>query len=454
MKELLNTYFSKALIGLLIIVCSWYGKNLDTWGKNRVIDNDVVSYYAYLPAGLIFHDLNFNFVKDLPPNFEGKIWLATAPSGKPVLRMTMGLAILWSPFFILAHIAAKIIGVSALGYSWPYSLSIFVAAIFYLFLGLIVLRKILLNYFSETVTGITLLAVVLATNLMYYVISEPGMSHVYSFSLIIVFLYATLKWVEKTTIANTLTIGVLAGLIVLIRPVNGLVLIFPALISVNSFHDFYDRILSRWKYILVAGLAAILVVVPQLIYWKVQTGQLFFNSYMDSGRFYFANPHILDGLFSYRKGWLVYTPIMVFALLGLFFLKNYIKGIQTSIVIFLVLFLYVIFSWWCWWYGGSFGSRPMIETYGILALPLAAFLSQLMKRSFWIKGIASILLVFLVFFNQFQMNQYRTSLLHWDSMTQQAYKAILFRKSWPANYDKMIKIPDYDKALKGLEEYP
>ena len=95
----------------------------------------------------------------------------------------------------------------------------------------------------------------------------------------------------------------------------------------------------------------------------------------------------------------------------------------------------------------------MIETYGILALPLAAFISQLMKRSFWIKGIVSLLLVFLVFFNQFQMNQYRTSLLHWDSMTQQAYNAILFRKSWPANYDKMIKVPDYDKALKGLEEY-
>ena len=44
MKRLLDKYFSKLMIGLLIIVCSWYGKNLDTWGKNKVIDNDVVSY--------------------------------------------------------------------------------------------------------------------------------------------------------------------------------------------------------------------------------------------------------------------------------------------------------------------------------------------------------------------------------------------------------------------------
>ncbi len=449
----LKVNFSKIAILFLILICSWYGKNLDTWGKNKVIDNDVVSYYAYLPAGLLFHDLNFTFVKDLPPDFEGKIWLATAPNGKPVLRMTMGLAILWTPFFLMAHLGAKLLGVSALGYSWPYSLSIFVAAVFYMFLGLVFLRKILLKYFSEIVTGITLLVVVLGTNLMYYVISEPGMSHVYSFSLITIFLYTSMKWVEKPGYLSTIILGILAGLIVLIRPVNGLVLIFPALISVHSFGDFYNRIFSRWKFILLAGSAAILVILPQLIYWKMQTGQLLFNSYMDSGRFYFANPHILDGLISYRKGWLLYTPVMVFACLGLFYLKNYLTGVTFPILAFLGLFLYVIFSWWCWWYGGSFGSRPMIETYGILALPLAAFLSQFFGRSLWKQAIVGVFLLFFVFLNQFQMNQYRTSLLHWDSMTKEAYKAILFKKNWPVGYDKMIKIPDYEKALRGEKEY-
>jgi len=445
--------FSKLIIGFIILACSWYGKNLDTWGRNKVIDNDVVSYYAYLPAAVIFHDLDFSFMKLLPAGFEGKIWLATAPNGKPIIRMTMGLAFLWFPFFIVAHLFAKLAGISALGYSWPYSLSIFVAAIFYLFLGLVFLRKILLKYFSEWITGITVLLVVMATNLMFYVISEPGMSHVYSFSIVTIFLYYTLKWIDRPVWTSSLILGALAGLIVLIRPVNGLVLIFPALIDVHSLADFYDRIVNRWKFILIAGLAAILVVLPQLIYWKVQTGQLFFNSYMDSGGFYFANPHILDGLFSFRKGWLIYTPIMAFSCLGIFFLKDYLKNFLASIVVFMVLFLYVIFSWWCWWYGGSFGSRPMIETYGILAIPLAAFLAFFLKKSIWIKGILGLILVSFIFLNQFQMNQYRTSLLHWDSMTPQAYKAIFLKKSWPANYNQVIKIPDYEKALKGEDEY-
>jgi hypothetical protein len=449
----LNKNLSKLVIGFLIVICSWYGANLDTWGKNRIIDNDVVSYYAYLPAGLIFHDLNFSFMKELPSGFEGKIWLATAPNGKPIIRMTMGLALLWLPFFIIAHFYAKIVGIEALGYSWPYSFSIFAAAIFYLFIGLVFLRKILLKYFSEIVTGITLLLIVLATNLMYYVISEPGMSHVYSFSLIAAFLYFTLMWIDQPTVRLSLILGFLSGLIVLIRPVNGLVLVFPAIIAVHSFSEFRQRLIDRWKLILFAGLAAFLVLLPQIIYWKIQTGHFVFNSYMDSGRFFFTAPHILDGLFSYRKGWFVYTPVMCISMIGLFFLKRYTKGILLGTIAFLVLFVYVIFSWWCWWYGGSFGSRPMIDVYGIMAIPVAAFISIFIERAWWKKGILGVLLLSFVYLNQFQMNQYRTSLLHWDSMTKQAYWGIFLKKNWPAGYDKMIKSPEYEKALKIGKEY-
>ncbi|MBA4409670.1 MAG: hypothetical protein C0397_09635 [Odoribacter sp.] len=448
----LNKYFSKLVIGFLLIACMWYGKNIDSWGRNRIIDNDVVSYYAYLPAGLIFHDLSFSFMKELPADFDGKIWLGTAPNGKPILRMTMGLAILWMPFFVIAHLYAKVMGISAFGYSWPYSLSIFVAAIFYLFLGLVFLRKILLRYFSDIVTGITLLLIVLATNLMYYVISEPGMSHVFSFALITVFLHFTMKWIEKPEISSTLVLGSLAGLIVLIRPVNGLVLAFPVLVAISSVVDFKQRLFARWKLILLAGVAAFLMVLPQMIYWKVQTGHFVFNSYMDSGRFYFANPHLIDGLFGFRKGWLIYTPIMLFPIVGLLFLKRYAKDVLLSTTVFVGLFLFVVFSWWCWWYGGSYGARPMIDTYGILSIPLATFLSVILKSTWWKKGVVGLLLLFFVYLNQFQMSQYRTSLLHWDSMTPKAYRAIFLKKNWPDGYDKMIKVPDYEKALKGEKE--
>jgi hypothetical protein len=265
---------SKFTILFLILICAWYGRNLDTWGKNTIIQNDVVSYYAYLPAAIIFNDLTFSFMQDLPPDFVGTIWLQTAPNGKPILRMTMGLAILWLPFFLLAHFIAQITGAPAFGYSWPYSLAIFAAALFYLFAGLFYLRKILIKYVSDLVAAITLTAVVLATNLMYYIISEPGMPHVYNYALIAAFLFFSLKWVDNPGLKNTLILGFLAGLIVLIRPVNILVLLFPALIGIKSLREFVQRVSGNSKMILVAGIAAFLVWVPQLLYWKVQTGIL------------------------------------------------------------------------------------------------------------------------------------------------------------------------------------
>jgi 4-amino-4-deoxy-L-arabinose transferase-like glycosyltransferase len=449
----MKSHISKITIFLLIIICAWQGKNLNTWGKNKIIQNDVISYYAYLPAAIIFNDLEFEFIKTLPEDFEGTIWLQTTPIGKPILRMTMGLAILWSPFFLAAHGAAHLLGESTLGYSWPYSLSIFIAALSYLFIGLFYIRKILLRYFSDLTTAITLLLIVLATNLMFYVVSEPGMSHVFSFGLIAMFINYSLQWVKKPSLKYTLLLGLLAGLIVLIRPVNILILLFPALIGVFSITDFKNRILENWSWIIIAGIAAFMVLVPQFLYWKSQSGHFLFNSYMDSGKFYFLKPNIVNGLISYRKGWFLYTPIMGFAILGFFWIKRYTADLILPLVVFVVLNIYVVYSWWCWWYGGCFGSRPMIDMYGIMALPLAALLQKTFDNKIWAKSIATVFLLAIIGLNQFQMKQYRTSLLHWDSMTKEAYWGIFGKKTWPEGYDKMIKVPDYEKALNGEKEY-
>jgi hypothetical protein len=438
----------------LVIICALYGKKLDRWGQNQIIQNDAISYYAYLPATFIFGDLNFGFTKELPENFEGKIWLQTAPNGKPILRMTMGLAILWIPFFLFAHLFALITGISALGYSWPYSFSVFAAALFYLFAGCFFLRKILSRYFSDLTTSVVLILIVMATNLIYYVISEPGMSHVYNFALITAFLYYSMEWTENPSSKYSVILGLLTGLIVLIRPTNMLVLIFPALTGIQSFSTLRNRIVKNWRLILLAGLMALLVLIPQMVYWKLQTGHFIFNSYLEQGKFYFGKPQIINGLFSYRKGWLVYTPVMIFSFAGLVFLKKKAPNLFYPVLLFCFINMYVVYSWWCWWYGGSFGSRPMIDTYGVMAIPLAALIHRIFKREFWIKGVAVVLLAGLVYLNQFQMKQYQTSLLHWDSMTKKAYWGILFHKHWPANYADLIKIPDYDRALKGEKEYP
>lgn len=447
-----ENYVSKIALLLLLIVCAWYGRNLNTWGKDKIIRSDVVSYYGYLPAALIFNDLTFSFATDLPDDFEGTIWVQTAPNGKYVLRMTMGLAILWLPFFLAAHLFAFLADVSSLGYSWPYSLSIFLAALFYLGIGLFYLRKILLKYVPDIIAGITLMLIVLATNLMYYVISEPGMSHVYNFALISLFVYKSIQWAEKPKSVPGILLGVLAGIIVLIRPVNIIILIFPALYGILSLSGFFNRIIQNCKQIIVAGISALLVWLPQMIYWKIQTGHLFFNSYMNEGKFFFLKPEIINGLFSYRKGWLLYTPVMILALAGIPFLWRKAQPLFFPVLLFTLVNIYIVYSWWAWWYGGGFGSRPMIDMYGIMAVPLAIIIQKAVNSKKWIKWGTIILITCLLFFNQFQMTQYRKSLLHWDSMTKEAYWNVFLRKYKPDGFEHMLRVPNYDKALKGEKE--
>ncbi len=439
---------------LLVAVSSWYGMNLAPWEENRLINHDVVSYYAWLPAAWIYQDVYFDFVQTLPPDFEGRIWVHPTPAGYHSPKMTMGLALLWTPFFALAHLAASAGLAQATGYSTPYAAGIFLAALFYLFFGLWFLRKLLLEFFSDTVTSLVMGLVLLATNLMYYVVSEPGMSHVYSFFLFSLFLWLVHCWWDKPAWKTSFFLGLTAGLIVLVRPANAVILAAALLWNIRSFRSLKERCLrlpSRWQHLLLAAGAALAVWIPQLLYWKVVAGEWLYYSYGEE-RFFWLKPHIVKGLLSWRKGWLIYTPLMWLVFPGLIILCRNHRGLFAPVADFLVLHLYVVFSWWCWWYGGSYGSRPMIETYALMAFPLGAVLTWVFRKKVWIKAVLVFLLVFLTWLNQFQMRQYRTSLLHWDSMSFPAYRTIFGTMRWPANYHELLDPPDYQAALRGEKE--
>ena len=151
-------------------------------------------------------------------------------------------------------------------------------------------------------------------------------------------------------------------------------------------------------------------------------------------------------MFGFRKGWLVYTPVMAFALVGLFFMRGKAAMARNGIMAVLVVHVYITLSWWCWWYGGTFGQRPMIEVYPLLALPLCALIEQwhgVMRPARW-AGIA--LGGFLILLNVFQTYQYELGLLHYDSMTRELYLEQFGRLAPVEGFDEKLDHPDYDKA--------
>jgi hypothetical protein len=428
--------------------------NIKPYDRKAIIDQDIIFYYGYLPATFIYHDWSFTFPDK--PGFTGKVWSLPSPNGKRVQKMSMGLAYLYAPFFAIAHFYTLVTGGVANGYSPNYQEALVWTGLFYFILGLFLLHLILPRYFTDKVTALVLLIIGVGTNLFNYATWDGAMSHVYSFFLFALTLWLFIRWIDDPRFWRTLFLGICAGLIVLIRPTNLIFVLFLALLFLfqkKSRTEKWQFLLNlKGKWILLIG-GFFLTWIPQLIYWKMNTGHWMYYSYQGEP-FYFTHPQILNGLFSYRKGWLIYTPLMSLALIGIFTLRDELKAFLWPTLITIVLAVYVTFSWWCWWYGGSFGARSMIEFYVMLSIPLAAFLKWIFQRHIVIKGITCALLVFFIYLNLFQTKQYRSTLLHWDSMSKNAYWAIWGTTDWPPNYQEILIPTHAEKARKGENEYP
>lgn len=442
------------------IVTSWFIAlfltltvfNLSRWKDRDVLLHDMYVYYSYLPATFIYDDLTFNFAGSLPPDDKRQIWTLQAPNGGNVQKMTMGMAMMYAPFFGVAHASAKVLGLPADGYSTVYHFFMAISALAYAILAIFVQRKLLLQYFSEKEVSLTLFAIALGTNFYYYTTSEGPMSHIHNFFLISVFIWQILKWLHTFRWMNGLIAALALGLIVLIRPVNAIVVLIPLLYGVRSFAELmyrFKEVFTRYFQLLFMLLVIGAVLFPQLLYWHTQTGDWIYYSYNDEG-FFFNDPRILEGLFSFRKGWLLYAPIMGFSMLGLLVLwgRNSASKFRLAIPVYLALHLYIVFSWWCWWYGGSFGARPMVDAAAILSIPMAAMFSLLLRHKNISIATMGLVLAF-VGLNLWQSMQYRHGLLHWDSMTKETYIAIFGRQHYPEGYAETIKTPDYDAAKKG-----
>lgn len=462
----INSFFSSSLfkspsfysILFIVFVLIWVNFNIRKWRENDTIKSDVISYYAYLPAFIIERspDLSFTDGKEEFYISNNRYWPQIAPNGKKVIKTTMGMSFLYSPFFFIAHAEAKLKGLPEDGFSQPYHKWIHLSGIFYCAVGLFFLRKILLRNFNEFISSAILLLIVFGTNLFHYTTAEAALSHAPGFALMAIFIYYSILWLENKKNSTSVLLGIAFGLIVLIRPPNIFIGIFPLLYGVTDFSFFRQRIRTlfyEWKPLLLVVFFSFLVFLPQLIYWKYITDSWFFNSYVGE-RFYFLNSHLLEGFFSYRKGWLIYTPLMIFSVIGFYSLYKKKRDFFFPVIVFFIVNCYVVFSWWCWWYGGGLGMRPMIDSYALMAIPLAVLFQNVMDRNkLYVKIPFYTLLILFSVQNVFQSWQLRNGIIHWDSMTKESYYESLFQLQGNEKIKNGLKSPDYEAAREGKEEY-
>lgn len=371
-RVILNTRFTSAALFALVLLLTFAQTRFilpDLTQPDAVINGDGRGYYEYLTSSLLEHDL-----ENQKP--DGRIILNV--NGKGINKYFFGTSILMLPFFVLGHLFAILFDFNPDGYSLPYHAAMALAAVCYWMIGLFFLLRIFkeIGIYSP-VSWLIIFGLTFGTNALYYITVDPTSSHVYSFAAISVWLFVVIRFLKSPKRSDVLLGALLLGLIVSIRPVNLLVLCFiPALYSysdhkISAFKNFLLRPINL-ALLLLSFLALPFI---QLFLYKIQSGSWLVWSYNNEG-FYFLKPAWWSFLFSFERGWFIYSPLFLLIIAALIIPCLRVRAHITWAFGFAAV-VYVLSSWWDWRYGGSFGSRPMIDFYAIFGLIIGIWLHRL-----------------------------------------------------------------------------
>lgn len=357
--------FVLATCGLaaLLTLLAW-NTNAPTMGSVLTAASDPLGYYQYLPA-LLLHG-----------NAHTMAYVHYLENGNGLNLFTMGVAIMQAPFFLGAWLYSALIGAPSTGFELPFVFARLLATASYTALGTLFLVQVLLLRTHRFTAWLTASAILFGTTLYFYTVHAGGMSHAYCYFLMAAILCLTDHMVRTPAPAPLVALFVCFALVVLIRPLHGVVGLFVLLHGSSGLVEAWRTRIGWLRAFPVAAVVgtvgAVFLWLPQLLYWHAVTGSWFVFTYGTKGEgFDWWHPHLLDTLFSLQNGWFIYTPLMAVTIILLLRQAWKSEGSSRVILVLWALVWYTYSSWWCWWLGGAFGYRGFIEYYAFLALPLA-----------------------------------------------------------------------------------
>ena len=384
------------------------------------IRSDGLGYYLYLPAVFIHQDITLRATA--ADVFKGRMprWTGATrygPNGEYLLHFAMGVAVLELPFFALAYPIAASMGMHRHGFAMPFQYCIASAGLVYAGLGLYLLWGVLAKRFRTSVVLVAMAGVAFGTNLFHYATYDSTVSHAFSFFLFAAFLVAVEGMYERPSSRRFVLVGLVAGLIVLVRPPNALWLVFGVFYGITDRASAIDRlrfVREHGQKLAAAAVVALGVVGLQCAYWLAITGRPVVFPYAHDW-FDFGRPQFVNVLFSVRKGLFFWSPILVLCCAGLGCLRRHAPEYLLPVLIYLPTHAYVVASWSDWAYGGSFGHRAFTEAMPAFALGLAALCSARESRR-WLVGMASGVVVCIAL-TQWLMVQYWRGVIPYDGAT-------------------------------------
>ena len=362
---------------------------------------DTGSYFVYLRSLAFDHDLDF--ANDWTLLRQPPAASLRTVTGHVSNMQTVGPALLWSPFYLMAHAYVRM--GNALGFaSWPgdgvsvpYRRAPALGTITAVVLALFLLRRAMARQFTPGLALLAVAAAVLSSPIVYYTLVVPGMAHGLAFALAAALVFAVVRVGDSSSARGWLLVGALLGLLVLVRTQAAVMVLFvlPTAIVAWRTRRVGSRILA------LSACLALVLVTPQLLAWKAVFGA-YFTVPQGPGYLNWSSPHLGDVLFSANHGLFAWSPALVLGLIGLVLHLRRDPRLAAG-----ALLAFAALAWtngsvadWDWEGGDAFGARRFDVAVPLFAVGLAAFAQRaraLAARRPWVLPAA--VLVPLVLWN-------------------------------------------------------
>lgn len=376
----------------------------------RVAASDEIEYFSYLHSVFFDHDLNFrdeyehfcnaDLQNCIDSRYKETFLDDHTPTGLQINFGPVGSALLWSPFYLLGHGVALLLdrfgtGVAADGYSMPYIYAISFASLLYGWVGLVLAYLIARDFVGELVAACAAVAVLFATNAVYYLYVAPAMSHapsLFASSLFVYVWYKTRGSRMRGAWSSWAILGASGALMTMVREQEGLFVLVPIIESLAltvdrlrssggiSLSVFRDGVVKEQ----IRGLATMSVVwflifTPQLVVYKMLNGN-FLPAKDVTQKFTWDGAHIADVLFSNLHGLFSWTPLTLVAAIGLLFLWRRDRVMAAAFILTFAAEVYLLGSFSTWFGGAAFGMRRFVNCTVLFVVGLALLVDRLRSR--------------------------------------------------------------------------
>jgi hypothetical protein len=372
----LRVRVDRVLLALGVGLVLYYAATPQGLFQGKASGDGLVNF-LYLPSVVLHRTLDMTQAAR-----EAGSWQMPLVDGHMPNPKAAGPALFWLPFYLAGLGVEALLGALHLAGGKPFGagpIAFFacgLGTLAYGLWGLGLLFRLTARRLGVGAARIGVVGAALATPALWYLVHQPAYPHGLTLALAAWFIERWEAWRGSPNMRRFVALGAIAGLAMLVRMQEGILLALPAI----DLGAALVRRQRRAATVVLEGAAclaaALAVFALQLGLWLHDYGSLL-PQQLQLGFMRWSEPSLVGTLFSLRGGLFTWSPIFYLALLGLYVGRRALGPLAPALLIVFGLDAYVNACALDWWGSWSFGARRFVDVSVVVAVGLGALWCRL-----------------------------------------------------------------------------